>query len=437
MDRRQFLRAATIGTAFAAASPLLSACGAKARGDVVTLEGWDYEAQLVQQNVDRFTRLNPDVAVDYTPITSAQFIQKLTAEFLGGGGPDVLYMYDDSLAGSVEAEYLRPLDGIDGVDAIYDAVYPSNAASMTYQGKRYGLPYYTDSQALVYNAALLEKAGISTPPKTLDELEQQALRVKRAGVLEFPIGLPAQLADTAAQWLWGLVYANEADLFDDRFQPVMSASGSATTAVFEWLRHAALDTRVLDPAAVQTLPVPMDNAVMAGRYAFVIAPRYALRSYNNPSKSKVAGAVKLAPLPTLDGKTEGTVSNTRMYCLGQHAVDVEKSVRLLKYLGGFDEHGVPYTAKFWFLQRGLGYPFSALAKDPEVVRTIRTFADPVVYGRLAEVSRARRIVSVPWYQEFEAGLQRVAQQVLVGGTSPADAVTDLDRQARSLAQRYA
>lgn len=431
MDRRSFLKTAALGAALP-----LAACGRAAHDGRVRLEGWDYEAQLVQRNVARFTELNPDVGVAYTPITSAQFIRKITAEFLGGGGPDVLYMYDDSLAGSVDAEYLQPLDGIDGVDRIYDAIYPSTAAAMTYQGKRYGLPYYTDMQALVYNAEILSRAGISGPPKTLDELEAQALRIKRAGILEFPIGVAAQLSDTTGFWLWALVYANDTDLFDERLRPVMSTSGSALTGVFEWLERVSRRSGVLDPACLQLLPVPMDNAVMAGRYAYVITSRYALRNYNDPAKSKTAGKIRLAPPPSLDGRTRGTVSSTRLYCLGARTEVRDKAVRLLKYLGGLDAAGQPYTARFWFVQRGLGFAYRDLAGDPEITAVLRRFADPETYAGLARIARARSVTAVPWYPEFEQELQRATQQVLVGGTTPAAASASLDEAARSLAKRY-
>ncbi len=426
MDRRSFLVAT-------ASLPLLAGCAGRGGDGTVRFEGWDYEAQLVQRNIDRFTRLNPDVPVSYTPITSAQFIQKITAEFLGGGGPDVLYMYDDSLAGSVDAEYLQPLDDIPGIDAIYDAIYPSNATAMTYQEKRWGLPYYTDMQSLVYNADILAKAGISAPPASLDELEQQALRIKRAGLLEYPLGVPAQLADTAAMWLWALVFANGNDLFDHDLQPHMGP----LTGVFEWVQRVSRQSKVLDPACVQLLPVPMDNAVMAGRYAFVLAPRYALRTYNDPAKSKTAGKIKMAQVPSLDGHSQGTVSSTRMYCLNGSTRVPDKAVRLLKYLGGFDSTGLPYTAKYWFTQRGLGFPFRSLATDPDVRTVLGKFADPTVYAQLAQVARARIGTAAPWYPQFEQAMQQATQQVLIGSATPAAATASLDASARSLARSFA
>ena len=37
------------------------------------------------------------------------------------------------------------------------------------------------------------------------------------------------------------------------------------------------------------------------RYAFTVGARYALRDYNDPSKSKTAGNLKIAYIPSLDG----------------------------------------------------------------------------------------------------------------------------------------
>src|SRR5262245_15454092 len=179
LDRRRFLQ---LGGALALGTPLASSLAGCGRGgsssDAVRFQGWDFESALVQQNVDRFQKLHKDIKVEYTPITSAQYVQKTVAQFTGGTEPDALYVYDDSLAAWVGAEYLQPLDGLPNLDKVYDAIYPGNAQTMSFQGKKYGLPYYTDSNCLLYNAEILEKAGIKEAPKSLDELTQQAKTIQ-------------------------------------------------------------------------------------------------------------------------------------------------------------------------------------------------------------------------------------------------------------------
>ncbi|MCK2241935.1 MULTISPECIES: sugar ABC transporter substrate-binding protein [unclassified Crossiella] len=429
LSRRTLLTAA-------AALPVLAACGRSGqRTGAVWFEGWDYEATLVQQNLDSFGQANPDLRIEYTPITSAQYVRKVVAEFTGDNGPDALYCYDDSLASWAQAGYLQPIDDLPGVDEVYKGLYESNAKAMTYQGKRYGLPYYTDCHGLLYNAELLGKAGISTPPASLDELEAQALRIKEAGILRYPIGFPAQLSDTWSGWIWTVLYGSGGALFTDDLRP-NAGNDPAVRDVLAWVRRAATVTKVIDPASLQQTPVPLDNAFMAGQYAFTIGARYAARAFNDPARSKVAGRVKLGYVPSLDGRRLGTAGNTRMYCLAAHTQVKDQAFRLLRYLGGYDERGSPLTARFWFLKRGLGFAFPALERDPEITSALAKFTDPAVYSELAGMAKARNVLAVPWYAEYEHGLQKTVQRLLTDQTDAAGAAAALDRSAELLARRY-
>lgn len=417
----------------------LAGCGGGGRdaGDgTVRFQGWDFEANLAKQNVDRFVQRNPAIKVNYTPITSAQYVQKMNAQFTAGTGPDALYVYDDSLAAWVDSEYLQPLDGMPNLDKLYSGLYPGNAQAMTYQGKRYGLPYYTDCQSLTYNADILAKAGIKTPPKSLAELEQQALKIKSAGILEYPIGLPAQLSDTWWSWWWALVYASGGKLFDANAAPIMATSDPIPTQLLGWIQNASKKSKVIDPGSLQLLPIPYDNAFMAGKFAFVFVPRYASRKYNDPGKSKIAGKVKMAPVPSLTGEVIGTVSNTRMYCLTADTPVKDNAYKLLSYLGGYDEKNTYYTAKFWFQQQGLGFAYKSLVNDPEVKAQLAKFADPAVYTRLAEIAKPRTVLNQPWYTEFETQNQKFLQQVMIGQAAPAAAAKNMANAVEQLKKQY-
>jgi multiple sugar transport system substrate-binding protein len=437
LTRRHILKLTGLGLV----PPALAACsngsssGAGSGDGSVKFEGWDYEAALVQQNLDRFTK-NSSIKVNYTPITSAQYVQKVVAEFTGGGGPDALYVYDDSLAAWVEGDYLQPLDGMAGVDEVYNAIYPGNAEAMTYGGKRYGLPYYTDATCLTYNAGILAQAGIAKPPASLEELEAQALKIKDAGLLEYPIGLPAQLSDTWWSWVWGLLFGSGGNLFDDQQNPVMNTSDTVTKDVFAWLQQAATKSKVIDPASLQLLPVPVDNAMKANRYAYTIGARYASRDYNDPAKSKAAGKIRMGLVPSLDGKEHGTVSNTRMYGLAKDTEVKDNAFKLLTYLGGYDSDKQPYTAKYWFLQRGLGFAYKGMVNDPTITAALKKFADPKVYTHLAEIAKPRNVLGVPWYTEFETEMHKVVQGVLSNQTQPSAAVASLAQSAETLKKKY-
>jgi multiple sugar transport system substrate-binding protein len=444
LERRDLFRfgaaafgVSALGTVVACGRPGATRSGSGGDGEssAVKFQGWDFESALVQQNIDRFMKRNPDIDVDYTPVTSAQYVQKIVAEYTGKTEPDALYVYDDSLAAWVGAGYLQPIDDMPGVSQVYDAIYPGNAETMTYDGKRYGLPYYTDSNCLIYNAEILDKAGFSAPPTSLDELTDQAATIRRQGLLEYPIGLPAQLSDTWWGWWWALVFGSEGRMFDDAGKPLMASSDTIARDVLAWLGDAATKDKVLDPASTQLLPIPLDNAFMAGKYAFTIGARYALRTYNDPRQSKVAGKAKLALMPSLDGQASGTVSNTRMYCLSATTERKDDAYKLISYLGGYDD-GELYTAKFWFEKEGLGFAFRELANDPQITAELEKWADPEVYSQLAEVARPRTVIAEPWYTEYETEAQKAIQRVITGQLSPADAVKSMATTATTLQKQF-
>jgi multiple sugar transport system substrate-binding protein len=437
MTARQISRRSLLGAA--AALPLLAACGNRGGGGSgtgsVRFEGWDYEPPLVEKNLATFAQKHPEIKVQYTPITSAQYRQKVVAEFTAKNGPDALYVYDDSLGTWVESGYLQPIDGLPGVDEVYKGIYDANAKAMTYKGKRYGVPYYTDCLGLIYNAEILDKAGIKAPPKSLDELEQQAVTIKSKGLLPFPIAFSAQLQDTWQSWIWTLVYGSGGQLFSDDMKPVMNGVDPIPGRTYEWLHRASTSSKVVDPASLQLTPVPLDNAMKAGQYAFMFGTRYSLKDYNNPATSKMAGKLKIAPVPSLDGSMRGTASTTRMYCLAADTKAKDQALVLLNYLGGYTD-GKPATARYWFMERGLGFAFKELAQDKEITDTLATFVDPGVYASLAEVAKPRNVVHAPWYAEFEAALQKTTQQVITDQATPAAAMTALADSANSLAKKY-
>ena len=67
-----------------------------------------------------------------------------------------------------------------------------------FDGKQYGLPWYTGSIGLVTNTALLEKAGVENLPSTIDEFEEALRAVAALGSNYLPYALstkPEQVKD--------------------------------------------------------------------------------------------------------------------------------------------------------------------------------------------------------------------------------------------------
>src|SRR5215210_7814086 len=101
---------------------LLAACGpvggagesqAKNKGPVtIKLSMWDYNPQIVRQNLDTFQQENPGITVE-GPETGAccdVYRTRMNTAFLAGERLDALYMRDEDAAEWAEAKWVRELD---------------------------------------------------------------------------------------------------------------------------------------------------------------------------------------------------------------------------------------------------------------------------------------------------------------------------------------
>jgi raffinose/stachyose/melibiose transport system substrate-binding protein len=65
---------------------------------------------------------------------------------------------------------------------------PAATKAFEYDGKYYGVPINLDGKYLAYNTAAFEKAGISAPPATLEELLSDCGKLKSAGYVPIALG---------------------------------------------------------------------------------------------------------------------------------------------------------------------------------------------------------------------------------------------------------
>jgi multiple sugar transport system substrate-binding protein len=133
-------------------------------------------AGVVKQAVAGFEKKYPQVKVE---VHDGQDDEKLQKAISAGQPIDVGISYSTAIVGSFcssgafsdLAPYLKR-DNVN-LDDIPQAVRDYTQ----YNGKRCTLPVLADTTALLYNKAALAAAGITTPPKTLDELEADGLKL--------------------------------------------------------------------------------------------------------------------------------------------------------------------------------------------------------------------------------------------------------------------
>ena len=332
---------------------------------------------------------------------------------------------------------------------------------MTYAGKRYGLPYYTDFTLWIYNEAMLESAGFEGPARTLDELTEQAVKIKERTVrtldgdhIEYPILLAFGQGTLGFNDWWALNYASELQLFDDALNPIFpDDENRGAEKILQWVVDGIHKYHTIDPNSLTTRFV-REN-VAAGRQAFALINKYDLEWVNNRRNSTAVEAqlqaqgileneasyvkiYKMAPIPSIEPGQRGTLGWTRMYSLSANCPDekVLDAWALMQFLGGKDMNGDYYTARRWFKLRGLGFAYKSLLDDPNIIAQTEEWGDVNKIKQQSQFVRTRENIKAPWFADFNLYYQPEIQKILLRQQSPRDGLGKIAKRCRELKREW-
>ena len=136
----------------------------------------DREAGIIQKAVDGFTKLYPGITVN---VQSGQDDDKMRQAIAAGQNIDVGISYSRDQLGTLCTSGafidLAPLIAKDGTDL--GLLLPKAKDYTEFKGQRCALPMLGDATGLYYNTDMMTAAGITAPPKTLDELSDDAVKL--------------------------------------------------------------------------------------------------------------------------------------------------------------------------------------------------------------------------------------------------------------------
>lgn len=316
------------------------------------------------------------------------------------------------------APHLIDLNPKLGVEAKqhYAAIIQNN----TVNGHLIGMPSFGDFGMLYYRTDLLQKYGLGTPPRTWEQLEQQALRI-------------VQGESTTNPGFAGFVYQG-------------TANEALTCNALEWLASSgggtiAEDQKVTvnNPAAVATLnrmrrwigtvspravtSYAEENARMAfqtGNAAFMRNWPYAYAVCNS-ADSPIKGRFDVAPLPASAGQTSvGTVGGFQ-WAVSRYSRAIDASIEWTRYASS------PEAQAYHAVLAASVPTIPAVAAQPEVLQ-----AEPFL-TKLQDVKRVTRPSGVfgAHYSDASAVFFRAVSQIL-NGQDAVVVLPDVQRQLEQL-----
>jgi multiple sugar transport system substrate-binding protein len=346
------MRARSSGVLAVAATLLLAACGgggsgggaanlappAQASGSIV-LSGWSSspaEEALLKQVIADFEQKYPNVKVNYQPV-SGDYPTAMLAKFSARKPPDVFYLDPNYAQDWIKQQLLEPLD---------DYVAKTNFDTSKFvpqlvdefkghkDGKLYGLPKDWSPLAMFTNTALLNQAGVTSPPSTWDDLVTDAKKI------QVPGGKPICLS---ADWARALafVYQNGGSFFNGD-QTQVTVNSAETKQALDWYVGLVRDGLAATPDKLGS--GWCGEALGKGKAAIVFEGNWLV-----PAMTGQYPSVKYQIQPLVKGKQAANLAFTNAYAMAADSKNKSAAWALIQYLTG------PDGMKVW-TSKGLALP---------------------------------------------------------------------------------
>ena len=423
LARREFLKysVAVGATCALGAGGLIGR--ALAAGGTVNFMAWSAAVDLVKSHVAEFQETT-GINVAYANAPWASYRDNIITKFVGNAPLDMMWVSDAWLPEFAEAGWIKPIDGFDSLMQYNADAEQFCTDSMTYKGRQYGLTYYTDFMGFLYDEETLTKAGISAPATTWDEVTEQCLKIKAAGISEYPLMLALANESWLMNFLSAMVYSHGGRFTDEDGNAAMQSSTEGAVKALQWVVDAVHKHKIVSPACVETGELTGLKAFASGNHAYALEPKYRMRMLNDPAQSQIAGRCKQVLMPKGEGADHYTVGWMRFHGMSAAAAadkeQAERTAKLIEWFGG-KANGEYKFQKYLFTDIGAGFGVKPLFGDPDVQAAYNAYADVEVIKAQQALAK-KSDVFTPWFGEWMETNASSWQSAILGQSSPEEAM---------------
>ena len=328
---------------------------------------------------------------------------------------DVIKTSFNWMAEWVKAGLIQPLDGLPGLEEYKKEMNKPCLQTVEYQNKTWALPYHQSFFIGAYFEDHFKKGGIKAPPKTYQELVDQALKLKKDGVAEYPIVWPnGQGTQHLTFEFYTLVHNWGGTVFDKDPKPTLEPGSKAREAL-NWWRRSFQEWKISAPESLELRFIPAAKAFWTGKYSFhMFTHHYYMSTMNSESESPIKGRVKNWLLPN-GGATLGW---TDLYTMSSTSKDKAWAWKLLQYMGGRTKDG-KYTIQMKYaIKSMLGMGYDTVNRDPAIKAAWKKWTDVELNLKQGALATALPVavpaVMTPWHQKWQDAAQVSIQKCLAG-----------------------
>ena len=375
---------------------------------------------VLQELVDRFNHEHPNIQVESLYVGQAdQQTPKILASVVGNAPPDMLWFNPTITGRLVELGAIRPLDDLLAMSSVREEIDPTLLETMQFQDHIWSVPFGTNNAGVFYRPTLFKAAGITQLPRTWEELQQVAKqltrdtdgdgRVDRYGML-LPLGKGEWTVFMWLPFLWssgGELITPEAAA---RSKNVDLVNEGAIAALQFWRRL------IEDGSAVLSLPERgyEMNRFLAGKVAMQFSGPWTLRELR-----KTGVDFSVFPMPS-EARQATVIGGENLFLFKTTPERERAAFTFAEYVIGEE-----FQTR-WAMETGY-LPVNLKARQSEAYQafvqqqpTVKVFLDQVEYGRSRPIFRG--------YSRISESLGRAIEAVLLGKSSPTEALTTAQRR---------
>jgi multiple sugar transport system substrate-binding protein len=299
-------------------------------------------------------------------------------------------------------------------------IFPAAWNGVTRNGKVYGMPWLMDVKYFMYNKDILAQAGFNAPPKTWEELVEQAKVIKQKGLAEFPIIWSWNQKEGVVCDFTVLLFGNGGAFLDQDGKPVFN--NEKGVQMLTWMKQT-IDDGLSNTSSVSSDEMAVEADFLAGKAAFAVNWLFQYADSNDASKSQIVGKVAFAPMPVFAaganaGVKGSSVDGSSAFAIMATSPYADQTWKFLTYLAS-NEVQMKYSAEMLPIWQE-DYQGDNLAKLEAATPT-----NPVtVPAFLAQFPYANERPTVPYYNEASAALQLAIQEALTGIKTPQQALDE-------------
>ena len=376
-----------------------------------------YSEENVNDMTADFMAAHPNIKVE-TEFVPYEDLRNKTMLAYGSNSP-----YDAALVDDIWfAEYASKgmiADITDKVPQEYkDGVLEGGWNFVTKGGKIVGLPWFLDTMYLFYNKAMLNEAGFTEAPKSLEEMIDMGRTLKEKGIVEYPFVFSMAQAEALI-----CVYANFMEAMGRDFQDADGNWIVQDTGLEPLnLLISMLNEGLINPNSTEYLEEDVRMVFSAGDAAFCLNWMYVYDLASDPEQSVLTkDQVGVMVMPGAEGvKEHAAMSGSMGLSVMSNSAHPEETLLYIEYLT---------SKELQDAYSNLQMPvWTASYDDPAIIEGREDLAEA---AKLAfSVMNARP--SVPNYQEASAILQADIQSALLGDMTAEDALNDAVEQMNNL-----